>query len=482
MAVSGAGQTSELCALGVADLARRYRDGSLSPVEVTRATLERIAALNPRLNAYNTVLADGALAEAEAAARLLRAGVDLGPLHGIPYSVKDIIQVRGTRTTAGSRQLIDAPLDTEDAPVVARLRQAGAVLLGKTNLYEFAAGVPDPQGPFGWVQNPRKIGYQSGSSSSGSGAAVAAGLGVFSLGTDTGGSVRFPAIFCGAVGLKPTYGRVPVRGVLPLSWSLDHVGPLARSVADAAYVLAAIAGHDARDPYSALAPVDDYPGGLSRDLRGLRVGVPTNPFFQDAQRPVLDAYTAALAALRDLGAMLRELELPRVEETPDLTQLIIQAEGSAYHERFRGREDRYDASFREFVLPGREHRAIPYIQARLAMAEMTVAWRELWERVDVIATPACPIVAPPHDVWEIELNGRRHPYRMLATRFTRPFNLCGFPALAMPSGVAPDGLPTSIQLVAPPFAEARLLAVAHQLEAALGVAARLGILVEGEGT
>lgn len=469
------GDTTALCALGVAELARAYRTGTLSPVEVTRATLDRIAAVNPQINAYSIVLAEQALAAAEAAERLLRAGVDLGPLQGVPFSVKDIIRVRGTRTTAGSRQLIDAPLDDEDAAVVARLRRAGAVLLGKTNLYEFAAGVPDPHGPFGWVQNPRRRGYQTGSSSTGSGAAVAAGLGVISLGTDTGGSVRLPAIFCGAVGLKATYGRVPVHGVLPLSTTLDHVGPLTRTVADAAYALAALAGHEPRDPYSALVPTDDYVGALGSDVRGLRVGVPTNPFYQDAQPAVLAAYRDGLAALRDLGLSLRELVLPRVEETPELTQCIIQVEGSAWHERFRGREDRYDEGFRQFVLPGRGIQALPYARALQAMAEIRAAWMRLWQQVDLIATPGGPIVAPPHDVWEIELNGRTRPYRMLISEFTRAFNLSGFPALAMPSGLSLEGLPTSIQLVAPPFAEARLLAVAHRLETALGVAARLGI-------
>lgn len=472
-------EATELCALGVAALARGYRDGTLSPVEITRATLDRAAAVNPQLNAFRVVLADQALAAAEAAERLLRAGVDLGPLHGVPFSVKDIIRVRGTRTTAGSRQLIDAPLDEEDAAVVARLRRAGAVLVGKTNLYEFASGVPDPSGPFGWVQNPRQLGHQTGSSSTGTGAAVAAGMSVLSLGTDTGGSVRLPAIFCGIVGLKATYGRIPVHGVLPLSTTLDHVGPLTRTVADATYALAALAGHEPRDPYSALAPTDDYVGALGRDVRGLRVGVPTNAFFQDAQQVVLDASHDALAALRGLGLATREFTLPRVEESPEVTQLIIQVEGSAWHERFRGREDRYDESFRQFVLPGREVKAIPYAQALQAMAEIRAEWMRLWEQVDIIATPAGPIVAPPHGVWEIELNGRRRGYRMLISEFTRAFNLAGFPALVLPSGLAPDGLPTSVQLVAPPFAEARLLAVAHRLEAELGVAARLGIAVQG---
>ena len=245
---------SELCAMGVCDLARLYRERQLSPAEVVRATIDRIERLNPELNAYIAVLSDSAMAAARAAEAQLAAGIDLGPLHGVPVSVKDIIGVKGTRTTAASRVLIDAPLDAEDATVVRRLRAAGAIVVGKVNLHEFAFGDPDPDGPFGNVQNPRKVGHQSGGSSSGSGAATAGGLGVVSLGTDTGGSIRHPASACGVVGLKPTYGLVPVHGVVPLSAHLDHVGPLGRSVADVAAGLAAIAGPDPQDPYSVEAP------------------------------------------------------------------------------------------------------------------------------------------------------------------------------------------------------------------------------------
>lgn len=470
---------SDLCSLGVADLARAYRDGSLSPVEVTRATLDRIAATQPVLNAFITVLAESALDAALAAEKLFVAGVDLGPLQGVPVSVKDIVNVRGTRTTAGSPQLLDAPLDEEDAPVAARLRKAGAILVGKTSLHEFAAGFPDKDGPFGWVQNPRRVGYQSGSSSSGAGAAAAAGLGVIAIGTDTGGSIRIPAILCGVAGLKATYGRVPTRGVVPLSWYLDHIGPLARTVADAAYCLQAIAGYDPLDRYSAAVPVDDYVSAIGRDVRGLRVGIPTDGFFQDVDPVVGATYRQALDALGDIGLTTREISLDRVEETPKISQVLIQVDGSAYHEQFRGREDRYGQNFKEFVLPGRDIGGIEYVQARRSMEEITRDWQRLFESVDIIATPSCPIVAPPHGATEVELNGAKRNIRMQLSRFTRPFNVSGFPALVIPTGVNPDGLPTSIQLVAAPFAEARLLAVGHALEEALGVTRRLGIDVVG---
>lgn len=462
--------TATLCALGVEELGRRYRAGSLSPVAVTRATLQRITALNPALNAFISVLEEPALAAAEAAAALLRAGIDLGPLQGVPFSVKDLMQVAGTRTTAASRQRLQEPLDIEDATVVRRLRQAGAVLIGKTNLHEFASGQPDEHGPFGWVQNPRRHGYQSGSSSSGAGAATAAGLGVIALGTDTGGSIRLPAIACGVTGLKPTYGRVPVRGVLPLSVYLDHVGPLARSVADCAHALQVIAGYDPDDPYSSPQPLDGYVAALQQPVDGLRVGMPANAFYREASADTLAVFDAAVAALPGLGLILRELQLPRVEETPALTQFLFQADGAAYHERYRGREELYDQGFRDFILGGREHLAVPYVQARQAMAEISALWRGLFERVDVLITPAAPVTPAPHGVTEVELNGEPQNYRQLFGRFTRAFNLSGFPALTMPAGRAENGLPISVQLVAPPFAEARLLAVAQALETRLGLA------------
>jgi aspartyl-tRNA(Asn)/glutamyl-tRNA(Gln) amidotransferase subunit A len=258
-------QDSEICAFGVSELGRLYRRGELSPVEATKACLERIKRLQPILNAYLSVTEETALASARVAEQQFRAGIDVGPVQGIPVSVKDIIRATGTRTTAASRLLQEAPPDTDDATVTKRLRASGAVLLGKLNLHEFAYGDPDPDGPFGVVQNPRRLGHQCGGSSSGCGAATAAGLGVVSFGTDTGGSIRHPAAVCGVYGLKPTYGLVPLTGVIPLSPYLDTVGPLGRSVADVAAGLAAIAGFDRNDRFSAERVVDDYgtePGAL----------------------------------------------------------------------------------------------------------------------------------------------------------------------------------------------------------------------------
>jgi aspartyl-tRNA(Asn)/glutamyl-tRNA(Gln) amidotransferase subunit A len=468
---------SELCALGVCDLARLYRERSVSPVEIVRATLDRIERLNPELNAYIAVLSDSAVAAARAAEAQLAAGIDLGPLHGVPVSVKDIIAVKGTRTTAASRVLLDAPLDAEDATVVRRLRAAGAIVVGKVNLHEFAFGDPDPDGPFGNVQNPRKVGHQSGGSSSGSGAATAGGLGVISLGTDTGGSIRHPASACGVVGLKPTYGLVPVHGVIPLSAHLDHVGPLGRSVADVAAALTAIAGPDPEDPYSVETPRVDYLAALRREIRGLRLGVPTNRFFRFGLPVALERIDAAYRALEDGGLVPIPLELPRVEEATELARtVLIPIELWSYHDRHRHRESLYGRNFRERARLGVEASALQYLRAKDAHAAMRREWRTLFERVDVIALPSNVAGALRHGQSTIDVAGTSHPLRAVMSAYNPISNITGFPAMVVPIGETPEALPIALQLIAPPFGEDRLLAVGQTLESAMGgLAAKWGI-------
>lgn len=475
MAVESSGHRGDPCELGVNELGRLYRRGELSPVEATRAVLDRITRLNPELNAYLTVLEEQALAAARAAELQFGAGIDLGPLQGIPVSVKDNIRVKSARTTAASRVLLDAPIDECDAPVVRRLRAAGAVLVGKTNLHEFANGAPDPEGPFGNVQNPRRIGHHAGISSSGSGAAVAAGLGVVSLGTDTGGSIRHPASVCGVVGLKPTYGLVPTRGVIPVSVHLDVVGPLGRSVADVAAGLGAIAGHDPADPSSALVAPDDYVGALGRDVRGLRLGLPSNRCFHFGRPEALALLERARASLAGLGLAPTPVELPLAEETLrrteppyDITTLIFSVDLLASHERYSGREGLYGRHLRERLQVGREISATQYARAREKQAEIRRRWLGVFEHVDLLVLPANVAGAPPHGSSTIEVDGTEYPAPVVTAGFNRPASLTGFPALVLPVGETPEGLPVGMQLVGPPFGESRLLAVGHALESALG--------------
>ncbi len=455
----------EVCQLGVNELARLYRLRKISPSEVVKAHLDRIDRLNPVVNAFLSVFHDSALQAGRAIEELFRAGVDLGPLQGVPLSVKDLIRVRGSITTAGSQVLLHEPPDLNDAAVVHSLRAAGAVIIGKTNLHEFATGNPDPAGPFGLVQNPRRIGFHPGSSSSGAGAAVAAGMGVAALGTDTGGSIRIPAALCGVAGFKPTMGKMSVEGIIPLSYSLDTVGPLARRVSDIAAIQSLWDG-----------PTGEKRGGSpAQSIRGWRIGVPVGKFFDQIQSAVATAYERTLGVLRDLGCQLMEFEPQGLEEMNDLCTLIIQVEGSAYHERYMDREHLYGANFRERVFPGREIKALTYLKALKRQTEIREKWLTSAESFHLFVAPTVPAVAPSHGTTTMEIGGIAVPFRPLLSRFTRPINLLGWPALALPNGINEEGLPTSVQVSGPPGRERSLLTLGSHLENILGIVDRLGI-------
>jgi len=459
----------ELCSLGVLDLAGSYRRSEVSPVEVVQAHLDRCERLNPVLNAYLVLMRDSAMEAARAAEALFRAGIDLGLLQGVPISVKDLIRVQGTRTTAGSRVLLEAPVDQTDAWVVRRMRAAGSIIIGKTNLHEFAIGNPDSLGPFGLVQNPRRVGWHPGSSSSGAGAAVAAGLGVVGIGTDTGGSVRIPAALCGVVGLKPTTGSISLEGIIPLSWTLDSVGPLARQVKDVAVVLAVLRNS------GGLETEGDFLGRLNETVRGWRVGVPRGEFYEKVQAAVRDAFEGTLRALKELGCQLIDFEPPDPAEMVRLTVVIMQAEGSAYHQRYRQYDHLYGDNFREHIFPGRELKAVTYLEARERQRELRQDWLNLSRGFEVLVTPGGPAVAPPHGVNTVDIQGSPVPFRDALSRLTRPFNFLGWPALCLPNGMNDEGLPTGLQIAGPPGCERRLLLLGHHLEQALRIVDKLGI-------
>ncbi len=458
----------DLCTLGVFELARLYREKQVSPVEVVEAHLARCDRLNPVLNAFLVVLRDSAMEAARASESLFRAGVDLSPLQGVPVSVKDIIRVRGTRTTAASKVLLEEDLDQNDAVVVQRLRAAGAILIGKTNLHEFATGDPDPAGPFGLVQNPRLVGYHPGSSSSGAGAAAAAGLGVIAIGTDTGGSVRIPAYLCGVSGLKPTTGRIDLGGIIPLSWTLDTVGPLACRVRDVGAAWAACAGRKIGNLERMVPGPTKFLENLDRSVRGWRLGIPASGFFRLLQPSVSAAFEGTLKVLRDLGCQLTDFDPPGIGDMPDLTMMITQAEGSAYHERYRHREHLYHSAFRDRVFPGRDMKAIDYLAARRRQLSLQEEWEKAICGLYALVMPSGPAVAPPHGADKLEIQGQSLPIRAMLSRFTRPASLLGWPALTLPNGKSKEGLPTGIQLVGRPDSEERLLILGDRLEEALG--------------
>ena len=443
------------------ELARAVAGRDVSPVEVVTAHLERIHTLDGRLHAFLAVFADEALAEAKRAEAAVMAGRPLGLLHGVPVAVKDLFAVKGTPTTGGSRFLTTpAPADSR---VVARLRAAGAILLGKLNLHEFAFGPEGINAHHGTSWNPWDGGTHRmpGGSSSGSGVAVAAGLAPVGMGSDTGGSIRIPAACCGTVGLKPTYGRVSRAGVLPLSWSLDHVGPLTRTAADAARVLAATAGHDPRDPSSSPAAVADYVATVGRPVRGLRVGLLRE--YVDLADPVVQGpVVAAARELERLGSVVREVTLPLARFAGPVSLAILGPEAFAYHEPLLRRHAAdYQPDVRQRLAVGRFVGATEYVQGQRARSRLCDEVNAALRAVDCLLTPTLPIVAPPLRVTEVRIGERQDTPRSALTLFTRLFNVTGHPVVAVPCGFAAEGLPVSIQLVGRPFDEATILQLAQ---------------------
>jgi aspartyl-tRNA(Asn)/glutamyl-tRNA(Gln) amidotransferase subunit A len=439
---------AELWELSAIEVAAGIAARSFSSEEVTTALLARIERYDPHLRAFITVDPEQAIAAARAADNADRAG----PLHGVPIAIKDNIATRGLRTTAGSRVLATW-VPERDAPVISTLHAAGAVVLGKTNLHEFAYGGTCTNVEFGAVRNPWHLEHVPGGSSGGSGAAVAAALCPAALGSDTAGSVRLPAAQCGVVGLKPTYGRISIDGVIPLAWSLDHVGPMARTVADVALLHAVLA----RTPP---APA------TGRAIAGLRLGVPRAYFFDGLQPDVAAAVDAALTTLSDLGAVLVDTEWPGVDVSNSATWTIILAEASAYHRPwFRTRPEDYAAETRHNLELGEFVPASDYIQAQRVRTVLQASVRELLHSVDALVTPSLAITAPRIGQTTVEVGGKVKEINPVFIRLADPFNLTGLPAISVPCGFGADGLPIGLQIAAAPFAEDTVLRVAAAYEA-----------------
>jgi aspartyl-tRNA(Asn)/glutamyl-tRNA(Gln) amidotransferase subunit A len=441
----------------IRELGTRYRKRELSPVDVTRALLARIEKLDPALHAFVTLTADRALADARAAEEALRRGDDR-PLLGIPVGHKDIYLTRGIRTTGGSALFADWVPDS-DSTVVRRWQDAGTVLLGKLITHEFAFGLQFPGHRFPPARNPWNLDHIPGGSSSGSGAALAAGLLHGATGSDTGGSIRGPAAFCGITGLKPTYGRVSRAGVMTLSWTLDHTGPMARTVEDCAYLLQAMAGQDAADPASSTRAIPDYVAGLDGSVQGLRIGVPRNYFFEDADAENVRAFEDALGTLRKLGAEVRDLKIPAINLSRSF-MLIVLAEAFAYHEQdLRLHPELYGEMLRERMLTGALVTGPEYVQAQRVRMQICAEVAEVMKTVDVLATPTTPKTAPTFKtMYDPELAFPR-------TNMP-PFNLTGQPTLALPCGLSSAGLPISLQLSGRAFEETTVLRLGHAYQRA----------------
>jgi aspartyl-tRNA(Asn)/glutamyl-tRNA(Gln) amidotransferase subunit A len=457
---------SDLALATIEELGPLLAKKKISPVELVQCYLSRIERLNPQLNAFLTVTAEQALAEARLAERELLRGRRRGPLHGIPIALKDNIWTLGVRTTAGSAILRDF-VPTADATVVRRLRRAGAVLLGKTNLHEFAYGATNENPHFGSTHNPWASARMTGGSSGGSAAAVSAGLCAAAIGSDTGGSIRVPAAFCGIVGLKPTFGRVSVYGVVPLAASFDHVGPLARSAADAALVLGAISGRDPLDPTIVSRPVEDFFAEVKTRRRKLRLGWPKEHMWERIHPDVQRLVEAAAKKLVRGGGSIEVISLPTLPAAVDAANAMSIAEARAFHEEagyFPARAAEYGEDVRKRLELADGVRAADYLKGRETLRRAKAEFASALERVDAIVSPTVPMVAPVIGTQSVRLGGAEEPMRSAQLRLTRPGNLTGLPAVSVPCGFTSEGLPVGMQLIGRAFEEGALLGIARRYE------------------
>ena len=443
----------------LAALASRLRDGSLSCLALTEATLGRIAAEDGILQSFAHI-SEHALAAAERADAERRAGRRLGALHGVPLAIKDNFLTADMPTAAGTSALGSA-LPRRDATVVRRLREAGAILVGKTRMHEYAWGNVTPP-----TRNPWDVARVPGGSSGGTAAAIAAGFCAGGMGSDTGGSVRIPASLCGIVGLKPTFGRIGRGGIVPHSWSLDHPGPMTRNVEDAALMLTVIAGHDIDDPGSSAAPVPDYVGALGGCIADLRIGVCRNHFFGRNQPDVEQAIEAAIAALGSQAASVEEFELPNLRYGLGAIFAIELASSGAYHEAAlrAGRVERYADDVRLLVEMGRLVTGVDYIKAEQLRRVLMEDFRAAFTRIDVIVGPCTPLTAWRSGEWTVQVGDAPESVLAASWRLTYPYNLTGLPAISLPCGLDRDGLPIGLQIAGRPFDEATVLRAAMTYE------------------
>ena len=448
----------------IQEVGNGLRRRHVSAVELAKSALARIEKHNGSLRAFITVTADVALEQAQQADRELAAGRDRGPLHGVPVAMKDLFYTKGILTTAGSKVYAKF-VPERDATVVERMRAAGAVMMGKLNMHELAYGTTSANPHYGAVRNPWNVEHSPGGSSGGSGVAVATRMVYVGMGSDTGGSIRIPAAYCGTVGLKPTYGRVSRNGVLPLGFSLDHVGPLTRSVRDAGIVLNAIAGADRRDSSASRHPTVDYVPEEGCSIRGVRIGFPESFFFERIDPDVESAVRGAIARAESMGAIVKAVRIPDMHALNAVARMVLLAEAAAVAEPFREDRAAFGADVLALLDQGRLIPAVDYVNAQRLRRRMRSEFDQVWKQVDCLITPVTPNAAPKIGEATVRLGGQDEDVRLAATRLARGINALGYPSLAMPCGLSPKGLPVGLQIIGPAFQELQVLKIGAVLEA-----------------
>ncbi len=451
----------------ISELAPRVRNKDISPVELTEAALAEADRLQPKLNSFITLLHDQAMAQARESERALSQGIYRGPLHGIPIGLKDNLATAGITTTVGSK-VLENHVPEVDAEVVVRCRNAGAIFIGKENLEEFAAGATSNNPHYGAVHNPWRLDHIPGGSSGGGGANVASGITFASLGTDLGGSVRLPGTFCGVVGLKQTYGRVSQRGLMVTSFNGDHIGPMTRSVADSALMLQVLAGNDSLDPSTVPVPVPDYSAFLGKGLKGLKMGVPSNHYFDLLDGEVESAVRRSISALEELGASLHEVSLPAMEYIGAM-RISAMADGVVTHEQYlKNNREAYGPDVLYRTIPGQFVLGKDYSKSLKVQRLIQEEYLRVLNQVDFLVTPTAPISAPQIDATHVTIQGDEHKVRGPGSGFisrnTSPLNAVGLPAVSVPCGVNQMGLPIGVQFIAAPFGEGLLFQIADSYE------------------
>jgi aspartyl-tRNA(Asn)/glutamyl-tRNA(Gln) amidotransferase subunit A len=438
-----------------------YREGAMRPTELVDSIIQRIEETEPKVKAYAAVFEAEAKSQARIADRELREGRALGPLHGIPVSIKDMIDVKGKKSSAGSKALSNY-VAAADATVVRKLREVGAIILGKTTTHEFALGVQTPP-----TRNPWDLSKIPGGSSGGSAAALASGSALGALGTDTAGSVRIPSALCGTVGIKPSYGRVSRRGLIPASWSFDHIGPMAKTVEDCALLLNAISGRDEEDVATVKLPEVDFTTSIRDGIEGMKIGVPENYFFERVSPEMKSKVNGAVRILEKLGAELTYFRFPAIEELTAAQAIIDSAETSAYHlDLFRGHAADYTEESRAYVEEGF---FIPAVQYVLAQRTRKSTFKKIDGTLRTMAAMVCPTVpvtAPNYGAPEVVISGVKEGVTPALCRLTGPFNFTGHPSISVPCGFSASGLPIGLQIVGNIFDEAKVFRIAYAYESA----------------